>query len=309
VAGVGEYSVGLAARFVDCAGHLRLWLQLAEQASSGGYARSVSAPEPMLSTATREWPDGGEWTLQPKWDGFRLFIEVCADGRVRGWSRHGTSLTAQLDQLLVSFEDTPAGSVFDGELVAVSERDGRAVQDYAAVCRAVLRGDVAAARELRFVGFDLLGFAGEDLRDRPWRERDRRLADALPGGGRVRRVECLQASPVVHAALLGLGFEGSVLKRQGSLYRPGRQGAWLKHKARRTVTGVLTAVRQDRDGHWHGICDVKGRRVVAVAGAGLADQVGELVSLVYSRVDADGSLREVRIAGLAVDLPPGFVDT
>jgi hypothetical protein len=38
---------------------------------------------------------------------------------------------------------------------------------------------------------------------------------------------------------------------------------------------------------------------VAPAGASSADQVGELVSLVYSRVDADGDLREVRLAALA----------
>jgi hypothetical protein len=62
---------------------------------------------------------------------------------------------------------------------------------------------------------------------------------------------------------------------------------------------VSLAVRQDHDGHWYSVCDVDGRRVVAPAGASSADQVGELVSLVYSRVDADGDLREVRLAALA----------
>ena len=56
--------------------------------------------------------------------------------------------------------------MFDGELVAIAERDGRPVQDFAMVGRAVLRGDVAAAGQLRFVGFDLLALAGEDLRGR-----------------------------------------------------------------------------------------------------------------------------------------------
>jgi ATP-dependent DNA ligase len=59
--------------------------------------------------------------------------------------------------------------VFDGELVAIAERDGRPVQDFAMVGRAVLRGDIAAAEHLRFVGFDLLTLAGEDLRGRAWR--------------------------------------------------------------------------------------------------------------------------------------------
>jgi hypothetical protein len=173
-----------------------------------------------------------------------LLIEVGADSRVRGWPRHGTSLTGRLGELIAAFADTPAGSVFDGELVAVSEREGRPIQDFATVGRAVLGGDVAAAKLLRFVGFDLLG---------------------------------------------------TVLKRPSSVYRPGRHGVWLKHKARHTAEGVLLAVRQDRDGQWHGICDVGGRRVVALVGASSTDHVGELVSLIYSRVDADGGLREVLV--------------
>jgi ATP-dependent DNA ligase len=250
----------------------------------------------MLSTSARRWPGGGEWVLQPKWDGFRLLIEVGADRRARAWSRHGTSLTGRLGALTAAFADTPAGSVFDGELVAIGERDGRPVQDFAMVARAVLRGDIAAAEHLRFVAFDLLALAGEDLRGRPWRERDQRLSEALPACGVLRRIESGPATRAAHAAIVALGFEGTVLKRPNSIYRPGRHRVWRKHKARHTADGVLLAVRQDRDGRWHGVCDVDGRRVVAIAGAGSTDLVGELVSLVYSRVDADGGLREVRLA-------------
>ncbi len=186
--------------------------------------RSVSPPEPMLSTSARRWPSAGEWVLQPKWDGFRLLIEVGADRRMRAWSRHGTSLTGRLGGLMEAFAETPAGSLFDGELVAVSEREGRPVQDFATVGRAVLRGDIAAAESLRFVGFDLLALAGEDLRGRQWRERDRRLAEALPVCGLVRRIESRPALPAAHAAIVELGFEGTVLKRPTSVYRPGRHG-------------------------------------------------------------------------------------
>jgi ATP-dependent DNA ligase len=250
----------------------------------------------MLSVSARRWPEGGEWVLQPKWDGFRLLIEVGADRRVRAWSRHGTSLAPRLGALAAAFDQTPAGSVFDGELVAIAERDGRPVQDFATVARAVLRGDMAAAAHLRFVAFDLLALAGEDLRGRPWRERDLRLAEALPACGLVRRIESGPATAAAHAAIVGLGFEGTVLKRPNSPYRPGRHRVWLKHKARHTADGMLLAVRRDRDGLWHGVCDVGGRRVVALASASATDQVGELVGLVYSRVDADGGLREVRLA-------------
>ena len=56
-------------------------------------------------------------------------------GEVRGCSRHGTDLTARLGSLLAPFTDVARGTTFDGELVAVSERDGRSPQDFAAVTR------------------------------------------------------------------------------------------------------------------------------------------------------------------------------
>jgi ATP-dependent DNA ligase len=259
----------------------------------------VSPPEPMLSTAARRWPEGGEWVLQPKWDGFRLLIEVGDDRRVRAWSRNGASLTSQLGGLAAAFVEAPAGSVFDGELVVVSDQGGRPVQDFAAVSRAVLRGDSAAAEDLRFVAFDVLALDGEDVRVRSWRERDLRLSEALPTSRLIRRVESLPASQTAHAAIVALGFEGTVLKRPSSKYRPGRQRGWLKHKARYSVDGVLRSVRRGRDGQWHGVCEVDGRRVSVLAGPSSTDQIGEVLTLAYSRMDADGSLREVRIAGPA----------
>lgn len=47
----------------------------------------------MLSTSARHRPDGGDWVLQPKWDGFRLLVDVGPDARVRAWARHGTNLS------------------------------------------------------------------------------------------------------------------------------------------------------------------------------------------------------------------------
>jgi ATP-dependent DNA ligase len=263
----------------------------------------MSPPEPMLSCSALRWPEGGEWVLQPKWDGFRVLIEVGDDCRARAWSRHGTSLTARLRGLTAAFAEAPRGSVFDGELVVVSDRDGRPVQDFAAVCRAVLRGDAAAAEDLRFAGFDLLALDGEDLRHRTWTERDSRLTDVLPVSDRVRRVESLPASLAAHAAIVALGFEGTVLKRPNSPYRPGRQRAWLKHKARHKADGLLLGVRRGRDGQWYGVCDVDGRRVSVLAGASWVDRVGEVLTLVYSRVDTNGGLREVRIGEPAKAAP------
>jgi len=107
----------------------------------GSTLRGVVIPEPMLSTRAATWPAQGDWRMEPKWDGFRLLVAIDSGGRIRAWSRRGASLGDRLGALLPPVAGAPRGSVFDGELVALSSCDGRAVQDFAAVCQAVLRGD------------------------------------------------------------------------------------------------------------------------------------------------------------------------
>jgi ATP-dependent DNA ligase len=116
----------------------------------------------MLSASSRTWPTGDDWVLRPKWDGFRLLIAIDPRRRVRARSRHGTSLTARLSELLAPSAHVPAESVLDGELVAITQRADRPVQDFAAVGRAIFGGAPAAAAQLQFVAFDLLELAGED---------------------------------------------------------------------------------------------------------------------------------------------------
>jgi bifunctional non-homologous end joining protein LigD len=256
----------------------------------------MSSPEPMLSTAIRSWPDGGDWVLEPKFDGFRLLIEVGSDGGARAWSRHGTNLTGNVGDLLAAFAGVAPGTVFDGELVALSERDGRPAQNFAVVCRAVLSNDSRAAEQLRYVAFDVLSRGAVDLRGHAWQKRRGHLSEVLPAAARIRQIDCLPAEPSAHAAMVGLGFEGSVLKRRNSIYRPGRHRSWRKLKARHVAYGVLRSVRVARDGQAWAICDVDGRRVAVLASVSANERIGENVQLVYSRVDADGALREVRLA-------------
>lgn len=85
-----------------------------------------------------------------------------------------------------------------------------------------------------------------------------------------------------------------MLKRPRSSYRPGRQAAWQKVKARHRATGTLRSLTADRDGKTYAICDLDRRRVTAVSSPALEWRIGEQAELVYSRVDADGTLRKVR---------------
>ena len=250
----------------------------------------------MLSVCARRWPDGGRWVLQPQWDGFRLLLHVGADGEGRAWSRRGTNLTAGLGSLLAPLTDVAPGTTFDGELVAVSERDGKPAQDFAAVTRAVFTGHAVSTQRLRFVAFDVLSAAGQDLRPCAWEERDARLRETLPVCDLIRLVASQPATLAAHEAIVALGFESTVLKRMGSAYRPGRHRTWIKRKARFTARAGLHSVHQDSEGCWHALCELDGRRVHALASARTAERIGQLVELVYSRVDADGSLREARVA-------------
>jgi ATP-dependent DNA ligase len=192
--------------------------------------------------------------------------------------------------------------VFDSELVALSSRDGETVQDFAAVCRAALQADAAAAKKLHLVAFDLLELAGDDMRSQPWTKRTDLLRDAFPAGDRLRLVQTRSASRAAHDQLVTLGFEGSVLKRPGSAYRPGRQTSWRKYKASHRATAILRALRAGRDGHTYATSELDGRGVTTLASPQLAELIGHQVELAYSRVDANGSLREVRI--IAVDAAP-----
>jgi hypothetical protein len=199
----------------------------------------------MLSTSARRWPNGQRWMLQPKWDGFRLLVDVDAGGCVRGWSRHATNLSPRLGTLLVPFNTVAPGTTFDGELVAIGQRDGHPTEDFAAVTRAVFTGNPAATDRLSYIAFDILRAASEDLRPRPWHERDERLRDALPATNRIRMIAAQPATPAADDAIIALGFEGTVLKRPNSTYRAGRHNSWLKHKAKLATNGeVLSVIRR-----------------------------------------------------------------
>jgi DNA ligase-1 len=171
----------------------------------------------------REVARQGDWMMEPEWDGFRLLVQVGDDARIRAWSRRGRRLGDRLGSLLAPLAGAPRGTVFDAELVALSSQDGRAVQDFAAVRRATLQGDLAAPRKLHLVAFDLLELAGDDLRSLPWIRRTKILQQTFPVGHRLRVVQPRPASRAGHDQLVELGFEGSVLKRPGSMYRPGGQ--------------------------------------------------------------------------------------
>jgi len=148
---------------------------------------------------------------------------------------------------------------------------------------------------LRFMAFDILAVAGEDVRARAWEDRDACLRETLSVCERIRLAASQPATLAAHEAIVALGFEGTVLngwdrRTDPDDIAPGPSEGALR-RSRRAALGPPGS-----DGRWNAQCEIDGRRVHALASARTRERIGELVELVYSRVDADGSLREARVA-------------
>ena len=272
----------------------------------------MAALAPMLLTNARDWPQGGDWVLEPKWDGYRFVAEI-RDGRACCWTRHGTNVTARVRGVARELvELLPDQSVVDGELVALApDRDGHPGQDFDRLWGTVFgRGH----DRLSLVIFDAPRLGGEELGQRPWHERRSALQAAIPSpGAAVSVIDVFDADPVVHERLLALGFEGSVLKRRDGRYLPGRRSrSWCKHKTRASSTAVVEVAVANRIS---GIVERVGCRathdpdrltwaiVWSAAHRALLTRdprsaVGRHAILSYTHRTVAGALREARLTGL-----------
>ncbi|MCU0936516.1 MAG: cisplatin damage response ATP-dependent DNA ligase, partial [Gammaproteobacteria bacterium] len=201
-------------------------------------------PEPLGPVA--------DWQAEWKWDGIRAQL-VRRAGRVFVWSRGEELVTDRFPEIAQAAARLPEGCVLDGEILAwaaegplgfnlLQRRIGRR-----ALTPALLR-----SAPVVLVAYDLLELAGEDLRARPLRERERMLAALLSGFSdpRLKRSPVLPASSWEELAARkdearGQGAEGLMLKRLSSAYGVGRRrGDWWKWKTDPfRVDAVLTYAR------------------------------------------------------------------
>ena len=198
--------------------------------------------------------DLADWQAEWKWDGMRAQIVRRGDDATI-WSRGEELVNEAFPELVAAAEALPAGTVLDGELLAVSaaEAGPLTLLGFAALSKRAGRRRVPkkilAEIPSVFVAYDLLEQAGEDLRSRPLAERRQRLETLVPDcfaavldrGGEAAAPR-LFTPPLVDgdswAALAARrqesrarGVEGLMLKRRSSPYRTGRvRGDWWKWK-------------------------------------------------------------------------------
>ncbi|MDQ0620175.1 ATP-dependent DNA ligase [Arthrobacter globiformis] len=188
----------------------------------------------------------GQMLFEPKFDGYRVLIFRDRD-RTSLWSRQGKDLTRYFPELVkASVSMIPAGCIVDGEALVWSE--GRL--HFEALQRRLSAGKEGLRRlvlELpaNFVGFDVLGVAGQDARGLPLTDR-RALLEELA----THWAPPLSVSPQTadrelarqwFEGVAGARLEGLVVKSSIQPYAGGKR-IWLKYKHTETVDVVCAAV-------------------------------------------------------------------
>jgi DNA ligase D-like protein (predicted ligase) len=179
--------------------------------------------EPMLLLRTEKLPEGPEWLIELKLDGYRA-LAIKSGGKVQLRSRNDNDFNSRYPGIVKALAQMPDETVIDGELVALDE-GGRPSFN-------TLQNHGSAGVPLHFFIFDLLTLDGRDVMAEPLVKR-RELIErhVLP-----KLADPIRYSPILEAALADLissvkaqGLEGLVAKRRDSRYEPGlRSGAWQK---------------------------------------------------------------------------------
>jgi bifunctional non-homologous end joining protein LigD len=205
---------------------------------------------PMLAESADAAFDQPGWIWEPKLDGYRALAFIDREG-VSLRSRNGLELAASFPRLVAELaRQDVEGMVLDGELVAF-DAEGRpafaAMQE-----RAQLKApaDIALAERtlpVAFFAFDLLYFAGIDLRKAPYRDRRRYLSQCLLPSPLVQLVHASEGGLAMQSAALASGFEGVIGKRVESAYEAGRRtGSWIKVKPTRSAEFVIGGFTQGK---------------------------------------------------------------
>jgi ATP-dependent DNA ligase len=208
---------------------------------------------PMLAKATEQLPPGDDLVFEPKWDGFRCLVFRDRD-EVELGSRNDRPLTRYFPELLEPIRAMlPERCVVDGEVVVVSEQGLDFDRLGQRIHPAKSRVDrLAVETPASFVAFDLVALGDRDLREVPFVERRRLLAESLHDA-----VAPIHLCPTTRdrdvaadwfARFEGAGFDGVMAKPAQGTYVSDKRVQWkVKHK--RTADLVVAGYRVHKEGH------------------------------------------------------------
>lgn len=267
---------------------------------SGPAEATPDSLSPMLAETGESARSSPEWLYEPKLDGYRV-IAAIQDSQVRLRSRRGLDLTALFPEITAELAAQANGDmVLDGEIVALGA-DGRpsfnALQNRAQLKSASQIAEARRESPAVLVCFDLLHFAGINLRGAPYVDRRRYLSQCLLPSASIQLIHAATDAEQLYAAATANGFEGIVAKRRNSTYQPGkRSGAWLKIKTTRTAEFVVVGCTKGK-----GEREPLGALLLGYWADGALRYAGHVGSGLTEDVIAD--IRK-RSAGLARKIPP-----
>jgi DNA ligase-1 len=247
-----------------------------------------------LERGPGELGDPADWLVEWKWDGIRAQI-VRRGGAVRLWSRGEELITHRFPEISAAATRLPDGTVLDGEVLAF--RDDRPLP-FSALQQRIGRekqlAQLVRAVPVVFMAYDALEISGDNLRDRPLRERralleqllDHHRDDPASSAGILRVSPSFTATTweqlaSIRAESRARGVEGLMLKRASSVYGVGRKrGDWWKWKIDPFTVDAVLIYAQPGSGrraslltdYTFGVWDAGGLVPFAKAYSGLTDE-------------------------------------
>lgn len=218
--------------------------------------------DPMLAKAAAKVPAGaaGEWSYEPKWDGFRALVFRDGD-EVIVQSRSGKELGRYFPELIESLRaEVAPRCVLDGEVVVPREIDGRTRLDWDSLSQRIHPAAsrvrmLAEQTPAHFIGFDALSIGDRSLMDEPFRVRRAELSQAMDAHRDVRGRFCHitrtteDADQGAHwlTTFEGAGLDGVIAKKLDGQYLPGKRDM-IKIKHARDADCVAIGYRIHKSG-------------------------------------------------------------
>lgn len=255
LARAGSVSAGTVRRamlFAGNVGEVAATLLTEGEAGLQRFALELFRPlRPMLADSAENvsdaWARAGAAAVEYKLDGARIQVHR-KENDVRVYTRQGHDVTSSVPELVEGALALPVREVvLDGEAIAFGT-EGRPLPFQTTMRRFGRRLNVEAlSRELPLTSmfFDCLQLDGQELVDRPNRERVAALTERVPAASLIMRREVTNEEQIDEflGEALQRGHEGVLVKGLDSPYDAGRRGAsWLKLKPAHTLDLVVLAV-------------------------------------------------------------------
>jgi ATP-dependent DNA ligase len=208
---------------------------------------------PMLAKSVKEIPRG-DFSYEPKWDGFRSIIFRDGD-EVEIGSRNEKPMTRYFPEVVEAvLANFPDQAVIDGEIIVIGASGDRldfeTLQQriHPAVSRVT---KLSAETPARFVGFDLLALGADDYTHRPFTERRAALEQALGDAKAPIHLTRVTRDPALaqdwFSQFEGAGLDGVVAKPLATGYQQDKR-VMFKIKHERTADCVVAGYRVHKSG-------------------------------------------------------------